>query len=51
MDIYEILKEENERFWDFLDVNLNNDLTGLSEQAVSGQDHQPYSIKDEIEAL
>lgn len=45
MDIYELLKEENQRFWEFLDIELLSlaevDLTLL---------HESY-IVEEIETI
>jgi hypothetical protein len=47
MDIYELLKEENQRFWDFLDLD-NPALNPL--EAEITQLHESY-IVEEIETI
>jgi len=45
MDIYELLKEENQQFWDFLD--LDSSMLNLSETEIALM-HENY-IVEEIE--
>ena len=55
MDIYEILKEENQHFWAFLDLDHLQNQTDLSALALNIQhDDESYLVEeilDEIEAL
>lgn len=47
MNLYELLKEENQRFWDFLD--LNNPTVNASVMAM--EEDEQVDLIEEIELL
>lgn len=47
MDIYDLFKEENQQFWDFLELALIDTNTSIAERA---QMYKNY-VLEEIEAL